>query len=81
MAHGKNSKGGGVLAAFLVGGVLGALAALLFAPQRGKKLRADITERATNLVQDGEHAIKSVAATVSSAAKEVERKTERILSR
>lgn len=81
MAQRRNRKGGGVLAAFLVGGVLGALAALLFAPQRGRKLRADITERATNLVQDGERAMKSVASTVTSAAKEVERKTERILSR
>lgn len=76
-------KGGtaGVLWAFLAGGIVGAMAGLLLAPQRGKKLRADISERATNLVQDGEQALRAVASTVTATAKEVERKTEHLLSR
>ena len=80
MAHGKDSQARGVISAFLVGGLLGAMAGLLFAPQRGKKLRADISEKATNLIEDGEMAVRSAKSTVSSAAKEVERKAGAILS-
>lgn len=81
MGSRTNSGSTGVLLAFLAGGIVGALVGLLVAPQRGKKLRADISERATNILQDGEQAVRSAASTVGAVAKDVERKAEKLLSR
>ncbi|MFC4618289.1 YtxH domain-containing protein [Camelliibacillus cellulosilyticus] len=36
-----------------VGGVVGAVAALLFAPKSGKEIRSDISEQSQNLVKKG----------------------------
>jgi len=69
----------GIVSAFLLGGIIGGLTGLLFAPQRGKKLRTDISEKVTNLVQDGEQRVKSAAGAVSSTARELERKAEKLL--
>ena len=49
------SDGSGVLMAFLLGGVVGAGLALLFAPQSGKRTREDIkelTEKTTDNIRD-----------------------------
>jgi gas vesicle protein len=41
----------GLLIGFLAGGVVGALAALLYAPKSGKELRADIKRKANDIAE------------------------------
>ena len=52
---------------FLIGGVLGALAGILFAPKSGKELRSDIREKGSGLLKDG----KEIYADASTKAKEI----------
>jgi gas vesicle protein len=51
----------------LIGGALGALAGILFAPKSGKKLRSDIKEKGKEILKDG----KEIYADASSKAKEI----------
>ena len=51
----------------LIGGVLGALAGILFAPESGKKLRSDIKEKGSEFLNDG----KKIYADASTKAKEI----------
>ena len=44
---------GNLFAGFLIGGILGALAGILFAPKSGKELRSDIQEKGTAVLRDG----------------------------
>ncbi|MEJ2683980.1 MAG: YtxH domain-containing protein [Candidatus Sulfobium sp.] len=55
MFHDDESNGAAVLVSFLIGGIVGAGLALLFAPQPGKKTRgkiADLTEDARDYASD-----------------------------
>ena len=38
---------------FLIGGVLGALAGIFFAPKPGKDLRSDLKEKGSEVLKDG----------------------------
>src|SRR5664279_5378256 len=51
----------------LIGGVLGALAGILFEPKSGKKLRSDIKEKGSEFLNDG----KKIYADASTKAKEI----------
>ena len=51
----------------LIGGALGALAGILFAPKSGKKLRSDIREKGREILNDG----KEIYADASTKAKEI----------
>ena len=51
----------------LIGGALGALAGILFAPKSGKKLRSDIKEKGREILNDG----KEIYADASTKAKEM----------
>lgn len=55
MSHHDDDKGVAVLISFLIGGIVGAGMALLFAPQSGRKTRgkiADLTEDARDYASD-----------------------------
>ena len=52
---------------FLIGGVLGALAGILFAPRSGKELRSDIKEKGSEALKD----TKDSYADASTKAKEI----------
>jgi gas vesicle protein len=52
---------------FLIGGVLGALAGILFAPKSGKELRSDIREKGSEVLKEG----KEIYADASTRAKEI----------
>ena len=52
---------------FLIGGALGALAGILFAPKSGKKLRSDIREKGREILNDG----KEIYADANTKAKEI----------
>jgi len=51
----------------LIGGALGALAGILFAPKSGKNLRSDIKEKGSEILHDG----KKVYIEASTKAKEI----------
>ncbi len=44
-----NDKSVNVTLGFLLGGIVGALLALLFAPKKGEEIRADILERSSEM--------------------------------
>lgn len=52
---------------FLIGGVLGALAGILFAPKSGKELRSDIKEKGSKVLKDA----KGIYADTRTKAKEI----------
>ncbi len=61
MFHGEDDNGGTVLISFLIGGIVGAGLALLFAPQSGKKTRGkimDLAEDAKDYASDYAKKIK-----------------------
>ena len=43
----------GMLLGFLLGGVIGGAIALLYAPQKGKHLRKDISKKTNKLIDEG----------------------------
>ncbi len=65
-------SGGGLTKGLLVGGILGAAAALLLAPKSGRELRADLT----NHYMDAQEKTKNAVAMVRDKAKAVVRQTE-----
>ena len=57
MAETREGGGGmakGLMIGLLAGGALGAGIALLYAPKPGRKLRAELKEKADNLLENGE---------------------------
>ena len=52
---------------FLIGGVLGALAGIFFAPKSGKELRSDIKEKGSEVLKDA----KDIYTDASTKAKEI----------
>ncbi len=72
MAHNNDGMLRGLVIGLLAGGAVGAIVALLYAPKSGKELRADIKERADDLVEGADeyvHAAKSKAGEIVSEAK------------
>jgi gas vesicle protein len=58
---------GSFLRGLVIGGVLGALAGILFAPKSGKELRSDIKEKGSEVLKDA----KEIYADASTKAKEI----------
>ena len=54
MAEGKDFGAGAVIVAFLAGGLIGGVLALLFAPQTGAETRKLIQDKSDGLVKKGE---------------------------
>jgi gas vesicle protein len=51
MFHEENNQGATALLSFLIGSIVGAGLALLFAPQAGKKTRMQISELAEDVME------------------------------
>ena len=66
MAEQENQQGHFFMG-FLIGGVLGALAGIFFAPKSGKDLRSDIKEKGSEVLKDG----KEIYADASTKAQEI----------
>ncbi len=64
MAERNSDSGGGMAKGLLIGliagGVLGAGIALLYAPKPGRKLRAELKDKADSLLEDGEEYMMAV---------------------
>jgi gas vesicle protein len=64
----ENEKDCGVfLKGFVIGGVLGVLAGILFAPKSGKELRSDIKEKGSTVLKDA----KDIYTDAGAKAKEI----------
>jgi gas vesicle protein len=66
MAEHENQQGH-IFMGFLIGGVLGALAGILFAPKSGKELRSELKEKGSEVLKEG----KEIYADASTKAKEI----------
>ena len=66
MAEHENQQGHFFMG-FLIGGVLGVLAGIFFAPKSGKELRSDIKEKGSEVLKDA----KGIYADASTKAKEI----------
>ena len=64
---GQENQQGHFFMGFLIGGVLGALAGIFFAPKSGKELRSDLKEKGSEVLEDG----KEIYANASTRAKEI----------
>ncbi len=49
----KCKKYGGLITGIVVGGAVGSVASLLFAPKKGSETRADVAEKGKELYQEG----------------------------
>jgi gas vesicle protein len=53
----ENGYGKGLINGFLIGGTVGGLVSLFFAPKSGKKLRKDIKDKSNKILQEAEKII------------------------
>jgi gas vesicle protein len=72
---------------FLIGGVLGILTGILFAPKSGKELRSDIEEKGIEVLKDGKEIyadastrVKEIIEEAKHQAKELKQEADRHLS-
>jgi gas vesicle protein len=49
-----------IMGAFLIGGAVGSLIALLYAPKEGKQLRTDISEKTKEIIEEGKNTTEQV---------------------
>jgi gas vesicle protein len=68
-------KAKGVILGFVSGAAIGAATALLFAPQKGKYLRADITRKAVKTADDVNDYLRDATARASEAVRGAIKKT------
>ncbi len=69
---------GSFLAGFLIGGLAGALVALLFAPQSGEETRALIRDKAIELRDKSAEAFDDISVKTQATAKDTLKKAEAI---
>lgn len=64
----------GLVTGTLIGGIVGAAIALLYAPKSGRELRGDIREKTNKLLTDAETAIERAKAKVATAVEEAKQR-------
>jgi len=62
----------------LIGGALGALAGIFFAPKSGKELRSDIKEKGSEVLKDGREIYSDASARVKEIIKEVKHQAKEL---
>ena len=60
MLHEENNQGVNILVSFLIGGIVGAGLALLFAPQTGRKTRRQIADLAEDVAGSASDYVKKL---------------------
>lgn len=73
----RRNDGSGLIIGFILGGVIGAGLALLFAPSKGKSLRGDLKRKAGEWIDEAGDLIEEASGKVSGAAKELTKRTTR----
>ena len=66
---------------FLIGGALGALAGILFAPKSGKELRSDIREKGSEVLEEARHQAKELKQEADRHLLEARQKAKEIFAR
>lgn len=80
MADNNEESKSSFLVGFLAGGVIGAIIALLYAPKPGKELRADIKNRAGEVVENAEEYVSAARSKAVEIINEGKRKSEGLIS-
>jgi gas vesicle protein len=62
----------------LIGGALGALAGILFAPESGKELRSDIKEKGSEILKDGREMYSEAGARAKEIIEEVKHQAKEL---
>ncbi len=70
----------GFLIGFLAGGVIGAVIALLYAPKPGKELRADLKNRAGEVMDNAEEYVSAAKNKAVEIINEGKKKSETLIS-
>ena len=79
MAH-DNRMMKGVVIGLLAGGAIGALLALLYAPKSGKELRADIREKADDLIEGAEGYMDAAKGKAGEIVSEARKRSDQLVS-
>jgi gas vesicle protein len=70
-----------IAGAFLVGGLIGAAVALLYAPQSGRETRKDITKTARRIKKETVHLVEDAVDSINDFAGEVRDKVTDVIER
>ena len=65
---------------FLIGGALGVLAGILFAPKSGKELRSDIREKGSEVLEEARHQAKELKQEADRHLSEARQKAKEIFT-
>jgi gas vesicle protein len=76
----ENNSAKGIFVGFLVGGAIGAILALLYAPKGGKELRTDIREKTDEYLGEAEKYIAEAKDKIRDMINEGKRKPEKLFS-
>ena len=70
----------GLFLGFLGGTAVGAILALLYAPKSGKELRADLREKADDLLEEAEGQIEAARSKASAIVTEAKKRSEHLVT-
>lgn len=70
----------GLVVGLLAGGAIGAVLALLYAPKSGKELRADIKEKADDIIGDAETYMRSAQAKATQMVTDAKQRSEQLVT-
>jgi len=76
----ENNQGKGLLIGLLIGGAIGALAGLLFAPKSGRELRQDIKNKSDEYLDDAERYITDARTKAKDLINEGKKRSEKLIS-
>lgn len=80
MTEEKSGLTKGLFIGFLAGGVIGAIAALLYAPKSGRELRTDIKRKAADIAGDATQYVKSARAKTYDVMNEGKTRSEQLVT-
>jgi gas vesicle protein len=79
MAQEQDGMAKGLIVGFIAGSIVGAAIALLYAPKPGQELRADIKEKAGDLIDDAQVFIDKARSNASDIINDGKRKAETLV--
>jgi gas vesicle protein len=70
----------GLVVGFLAGGAIGAILALLYAPKSGKELRADMKEKAGDILEDAEGYVRAARTKAGDIMSDAKKRSDQLIS-
>ena len=80
MSEENNGLSKGLFIGFLAGGIVGAIAALLYAPKSGRELRSDIKRKAVDIADDDSEYVKTARAKSLEVINEGKSRSEQLVN-